>query len=211
MTTLVTEAQRAELVRRGQWLSRASLAYNCAEGIASIIAGVVAGSVSLLGFGIDSAIESASSVASLWRLRSDRGTESRERSERISLRIIGLSFLALAVYIAVDAAAALWQRRPPERSVPGIVIAALSVIVMPLLAGRKRAIAMALDSRALQADATQTDLCVYLSWIVLGGLALNALLGWWWADPLAALVMVPLIGKEGVAGLRGQPPCDDCG
>lgn len=205
-----SDFDRAALVRRGQRLSRIALAYNSFEGIASIVAGALAGSVSLVGFGIDSMIEVTSSAASLWRLRSDAHAADRDRAERITVRIIGLCFIALSVYIAVDAAHALWTRAAPDRSVAGICIAALSVVVMPLLARRKRAVAVALGSRALQADAAQSDLCMYLSAIVLGALMLNALLGWWWADPIAALVMVPIIAKEGIEGLRGEPSCEDC-
>lgn len=209
-TRQMTQLDRAALVRRGQWLSRLTLAYNSLEGVAAVVAGAMAGSVSLVGFGIDSVIEVASSAAALWRLRSDKHDEKRERSERITLRIVGLSFIALAFYVALDAARALWKHEPPERTVPGIVIAALSVIVMPLLARQKRAVAVGLGSRALEADATQTDLCMYLSAIVLVGLLLNAIFGWWWADPVAALIMVPIIAKEGVEGVRGEKSCDDC-
>ena len=205
------DGDRTALVRRGQRLSRISLGYNGFEGVASIVAGALAGSVSLVGFGVDSMIELTSSAASLWRLGSDKDAETREHAERITLRIVGSCFIALAIYIAIDAVHALWMREAPERSVAGIVIAALSVVIMPLLARRKRAVAVALGSRALVADAAQADLCMYLSAIVLGGLMLNALLGWWWADPLAALAMVPIIAKEGVEGLRGEPPCDACG
>lgn len=202
--------QRAALVRRGQGLSRATLAYNCLEGIASIVAGAIAGSISLVGFGIDSVIEVASSVAALWRLRADADPAARERAERITVRTIGGLFLALALYILVDAGGALILREPPERSVPGIVIAALSVVIMPMLARAKRRVAAALGSRALNADATQTSLCTWLSAIVLVGLGLNALFGWWWADPVAAICMIPIIAKEGVEGLRGEEHCEDC-
>ena len=202
--------QRAALVRRGQSLSRVTLAYNCLEGIASIVAGAIAGSISLVGFGIDSVIEVSSSVAALWRLRADADTAHRERVERITVRTIGVLFIALALYILVDAGRSLILRQPPERSLPGIVIAALSVVIMPVLARAKRRIAVALGSRALTADAMQTSLCTWLSAIVLVGLGLNALFGWWWADPVAAICMTPIIAKEGVEGLRGEEHCDDC-
>jgi divalent metal cation (Fe/Co/Zn/Cd) transporter len=186
-------------------LSRVTLAYNTAEGLAAVVAGVLAGSISLVGFGVDSMIEVASSVAALWRLHSDAEVGKRERSERAALRVIGLSFIGLCAYIAWEAGNALVNREPPERSIPGIVIAALSVVVMPWLARAKRRVAVGLGSRALEADAKQTDLCAYLSWIVLGGLLLHAVAGWWWADPLAAIVMVPIIGREGVEALRARP------
>lgn len=201
---------RPALVRRGQRLSRITLAYNTAEGIAAVLTGLMAGSIALVGFGIDSIIEVASSVAALWRLRSDANVAARERSERVSLRVIGICFLALAVYIGVDAIHALWTREPPRETIPGIVVAGLSVIIMPVLARSKRRVAIALGSRALTADAAQTNLCMYLSAIVLAGLALNALFGWWWADPVAALVMTPIIAREGYEGLRGEDHCDEC-
>ena len=206
----LTADQRAALVRRGQSLSRVTLAYNCLEGIAAIVAGAIAGSISLVGFGIDSVIEVSSSVAALWRLRADADTTHRERVERITVRTIGVLFIALALYILVDAGRSLILRQPPERSLPGIVIAALSVVIMPVLARAKRRIAVALGSRALTADAMQTSLCTWLSAIVLVGLGLNALFGWWWADPVAAICMTPIIAKEGVEGLRGEEHCDDC-
>ena len=202
--------ERAGLVRRGQLLSRVSLAYNSLEGILSIVVGAMAGSVSLVGFGADSVIEVSSSVAALWRLRADADPVRRARVETVTSRIIGLSFLALAVYIVVDAGRALYLHEPPERTIVGIVIAAASVLVMPILARAKRRIGVTLGSRALTADAMQTSLCTWLSAIVLIGLGLNALFGWWWADPIAALCMTPIIAKEGVEGLRGEDSCDDC-
>lgn len=158
---------------------------------------------------MDSVIEVASGGASLWRLNADIDPIRRERAERLALRMIGISFLALAAYVAVDAATSLWKRERPEESYIGIAIAALSLVVMPLLARAKRKVARGLSSRALAADAIQTSLCTYLSVILLGGLALNAMLGWWWADPVAALAMVPIIGKEGVDALSGQDECND--
>ena len=201
---------RAVLVRRGQVYSRITLAYNTCEGAAAIITGLMAGSIALVGFGLDSLIEVVSSGAALWRLRSDVDVARREHSERTALRIIGICFLALALYILVDASHALWAHAVPERTVPGMVVAGLSVIIMPLLARGKRRAARGLGSRALEADATQTDLCLYLSAIVLVGLALNTALGWWWADPVAALAMVPIIVREGIEGLRGEVCCDSC-
>ena len=201
---------RAALVRRGRVLSLVTIGYNALEGIVSVLAGAIAGSISLVGFGVDSMIEVASGVASLWRLRADADPRQREQAEGKAHRIIGALFIALAVYVGYDAARSLLRRAAAERSVLGIAVAATSLILMPLLASAKRRVATGLGSRALAADATQTDVCMYLSAILLGGLALNAALGWWWADPLAALAMIPFIAKEGVEGLRGEPPCDDC-
>lgn len=197
-------------MRRGQILSRVTLIYNVLEGVFSIAVGAIAGSISLVAFGVDSVIEVSSSVAALWRLRSDADPVDRARVEAITLRFIGLSFMALAAYIIVDAGRTLYLREPPDRTVPGILIAAASVVVMPLLARAKRRIAVKLGSRALTADAMQTSLCTWLSAIVLAGLGLNALLGWWWADPVAAICMSPIIAKEGLEGLRGEETCDDC-
>ena len=207
---MAEQSARRALVSRGSALSYVTLAYNVCEGIASLVAGTLAGSIALVGFGIDSLIEVTSSGAALWRLRADVDPARRERVERASLRVIGACFLALAAYVLVDASLALWHHDVPERSIIGIVIAALSVIVMPILARAKRRVAIALDSRALRADASQTDLCMYLSVIVLGGLALNAVLGWWWADPVAAIAMTPIIAREGIEGLRAEDSCDSC-
>ncbi len=195
---------RPDLVRRGRRLEYFTVAYNCLEGIISVIAGMIAGSVSLVGFGLDSAIEVASGAALLWRLHHDLDPFRREKAERTTLRIVGWCFLALAAYIAYESASALIRREPPERSIPGIAIAALSVVVMPLLARAKRRIAAGIGSGAMHADSRQTDFCTYLSAILLGGLLLNAVLGWWWADPVAALVMAPIIAQEGIGALRGQ-------
>lgn len=209
MTTALTRDRQA-LVGRGLLLNYATIAYNLLEAVASIVAGVLAGSVALIGFGADSIIEVTASGAAQWRLRADLDPARCERVERLTLRIIGWSFLALAVYVAYDSGKSLWLRERPERSVAGIVILALSVVVMPLLARAKRRVAREMGSRALEADAEQTSLCAYLSVIALAGVALNALAGWWWADPLAALGMVPIIAKEGLEGLRGEAHCDEC-
>jgi len=188
---------RAALVRRGLWLNYATIAYNCIEAVVSLIAGIVAGSVALIGFGFDSVIEVAASGAAQWRLRGDRNEEQRERIERASARIVGWCFIALAAYIVYDSVESLWRREAPGRSIAGIAILTLSVIVMPILARAKRGIANALRSDALIGEAAQTSLCAYLSAIALAGVLLNAGLGWSWADPVAALVMVPIIAQEG--------------
>jgi divalent metal cation (Fe/Co/Zn/Cd) transporter len=199
---------RPALVRRGLWLNWLTMAYNTVEAVVSIAAGLVAGSVALLSFGVDSGIEVTASVAAQWRLQADLDPELRERVERITHRIIGASFLALALYVAVDSVTTLWQREAPQASRVGLVILVLSVVVMPVLARAKRRVALALKSRALEADAAQTSLCAYLSVIALAGVGLNAALGWWWADPVAALLMVPIITKEGLEGVRGEAECD---
>lgn len=202
---------RPALVLRGRRLEYFTIAYNTIEGLVSILAGSVAGSVSLIGFGLDSAIEVASGAALLWRLHHDFQPSRREQVERITLQIVGWCLLALAGYIAYESGGALLRRETPERSIPGIIVAAASVLVMPLLARAKRRVAAGIGSGAMQADSRQADFCGYLSAILLGGLLLNAVLGWWWADPLAALAMVPIIAKEGADALRGETCCNSCG
>jgi Cation efflux family len=202
---------RTQLVRRGQRLEYFTIAYNSLEGLVSIVAGAIAGSVSLIGFGLDSIIEVTSGAALLWRLHHDLDRSRREQVERTTLRIVGGCFVALAAYIAYESATTLIGHEVPERSIPGIIVAAVSVIVMPLLARAKRRVAAGIGSGAMRADSRQTDFCMYLSAILLGGLLLNAVAGWWWADPVAGLVMVPIIAKEGIDGLRGKACCDDCG
>ncbi len=213
-SSIVTTADfvrtREALVRRSVQLNVATLAYNSLEGIVALVAGALAGSIALTGFGLDSMIEVAASLTALWRLRADVELRRRERAERVSLRVIGALFLALAAYVAGQAAWALYRREAPSESILGIVIATLSIIVMPLLARAKRRLALELRSGALAAESKQTSLCAYLSAILLGGLVLNATIGWWWADPIAGLAMVPIIAREGIDGFRGQSACADC-
>src|SRR4051812_65039 len=203
------EGFQGALVRRGLLLSYATLGYNCLEGIIAILAGLTAGSIALVGFGADSLIEVTASLAAIWRLSSDADPHRRERSERISLRFIGVLFLALAGFVAADAMESLVSREVPDHSTVGIIVAAASLVVMPLLARAKRRVAVAMGSGALAAESQQTMLCTYLSAILLGGLILNATLGWWWADPVAALVMVPIIAREGIDAVRGRA-CAEC-
>ena len=201
---------RAGAVARGLALNTVTLAWNVTEAVVAIGAGAAAGSVSLVGFGVDSVIESSAAVAARWRLRRDADAAARERAERTAQRAVGIAFLLLAGWVAVEAVESLWQREPPQVTWVGTALTAVSAIVMPILARAKRGVARDLASGALDAEATQTALCAWLSVIVLAGLALNALLGWWWADPLAALAMVPIIVREGVDALRGRS-CDACG
>ncbi len=204
-------ASRTALVQRGLALNYLTIAYNVVEAIVALGAGIVSGSVALVGFGLDSVIEVLASGAAQWRLRADLDAGRRERVERPTLRILGWSFLALAAYVALDSLNALLRHEPPERSVVGLVLLALSAVVMPVLARAKRRVARAMTSRALEADAMQTSLCAFLSVIALAGVALNTALGWWWADPAAALAMVPIITREGIEGVRGASHCaDDC-
>jgi len=190
-------------VRRGRLLSYLTIGWNSLEGIIAVAAGIVAGSIALVGFGVDSVIEVSSGVIILWRLAAG------EHREKLALRLVGVCFVALAGYVAFDAVKSLIYREAPEASYVGIAIAALSLVVMPWLAREKRKVATRLSSRAMHADSRQTDLCMYLSATLLGGLILNAVFGWWWADPVAALIMVPIIANEGIEALRGES-CDDC-
>jgi divalent metal cation (Fe/Co/Zn/Cd) transporter len=196
------ENPRAAIVRRGRRLEYLTIGWNSLEALISISAGIVAGSIALVGFGIDSVIEVSSGAVLLWRLVSG------EHREELALKLVGFSFLALAVYVAIDAVTTLWFRETPEKSYVGIGVAILSLIVMPLLASAKRKVASSIKSQAMHADSRQTDICAYLSAILVLGLGLNALFGWWWADPVAALAMVPIIAKEGIEALRGDTCCD---
>jgi len=199
-------SRRSEIVLVGRRLEYFTIAWNSLEGLIAVGLGLLAGSVALVGFGLDSAIEVTSGAALLWRLSRD-SSPAREHAEQITLKIVGWSFLALAAYVVYDSLVSLIARQAPERSIPGIVLATASLIVMPLLARAKRRVAREIGSAALSADAKQTEFCTYLSAILVGGLGLNALLGWWWADPAAGLLMVPIIGREGILAIRGQGCC----
>ena len=167
---------RASDTREGRRLEYFTLGWNLTEAIVGIGAGVIAGSIALIGFGADSIIESFSGAILLWRLQRHKADE---RREQVALKLVGISFFVLAAYVAADAAKTLIQREPPHTSVVGVCLAAVSIIVMPLLARAKRRVAARLNSRALVADSRQTDLCAYLSSILFVGLILNALFGWW--------------------------------
>ncbi len=192
--------------RAGRRLEYFSLTWNVIEAAVSIEVGVKSASIALIGFGVDAVIESLSGSVLLWRLQHGHAGEKREA---IALRLVGVSFLILAAYVAFGAGWMLIKHEPPEASLIGIVIACLSLSIMPQIARAKRRVAARLNSRALEADSRQTQLCAYLSAILLGGLALNAAFGWWWADPVAALIMVPIIAREGISALRGEA-CSEC-
>jgi divalent metal cation (Fe/Co/Zn/Cd) transporter len=205
MTELVLTRQAIAL--RGRRLEYFTIAWNSLEGIVAIAAGFIAGSISLVGFGVDSFIEVTSGAALLWRMSADADEDQRERMEETTLRIVGACFLALAAYVGYEAVRNLMERKAPEHSLPGIILACVSLIVMPLLSRAKRRVAADLKSAAMSADAKQTEFCTYLSAILLVGLLLNAISDLWWADPVAALIMVPIIAKEGVDGLRADTCC----
>jgi len=201
--------ERAAVVRHGRRLEYFTIAWNALEGLVAVVAGGIAGSISLVGFGIDSFIEVTSGSVLLWRMSVDADIRRRELNERRAVQVVGISFLCLASYIAYESAMDLWSRRAPEHSIPGIVLACISLAVMPLLARAKRKVGHALGSAAMHADAKQAEFCTYLSAIMLAGLLLNALFGLWWADPAAALIMVSIIAKEGIEGWQGKA-CKGC-
>ena len=199
---------RQAVARRGKQLEYFTIAWNSLEGLVALVAGALAGSISLVGFGIDSFIEVTSGGVLLWRMSIDADVQKRERREKLSLKIVGVCFLALAAYVGYESISDLAGRKTPEHSIPGIILACVSLVVMPLLSRAKKKVGNDLGSAAMHADAKQTDFCVYLSAILLLGLILNAALGWWWADPVSALIMVPLIAKEGVEAMNGERCCD---
>jgi len=203
-------SDRQTIAKRGTRLSYFTIAWNSLEGLIAVVAGTVAGSISLVGFGIDSFIEVISGATLLWRMTVDADVQSRERNERLSLRIVGICFFSLAVYVAYGSCSDLISRKAPEHSIAGIILACVSLVAMPTLSQAKKKVGYNLRSAAMNADARQTDFCVYLAAILLSGLLLNATLGWWWADPAAALIMVPIIAKEGLDGVRGNVCCDPC-
>ena len=199
---------RQAAAQRGKRLEYFTVTWNSLEGLVALTVGALAGSISLVGFGIDSFIEVTSGTVLLWRLSVDANVRTRERNERLGLRIVGVCFLALAVYVGYESVSDLFYKKPPEHSLPGIVLACVSLVVMPILSRAKKKVGRELGSTAMCADARQTDFCVYLSAILLIGLLLNASLGWWWADPAAAIIMVPVIAKEGVQAMKGDTCCD---
>jgi divalent metal cation (Fe/Co/Zn/Cd) transporter len=191
-------ARRAPVLRRALGLEYLSLAWNFLETFVGFAAALASGSVALMGFALDSVVESSSAAALIWRLRKERtGHVAAEEIERRAVRVVGAAFFALAAYVGGQALYDLITRSEPEASALGIGLAAVSVIVMPWLASRKRRLASTLDSRSLEADSHQTWLCTYISGFLLIGLGANAALGWWWADPAAALVIAGFAAREG--------------
>ncbi|MFF5983849.1 cation diffusion facilitator family transporter [Streptomyces olindensis] len=198
--------RRDALTRRIRLLVAATIAYNVVEAIVALTAGALASSTALIGFGLDSVIEVSSAAAVAWQF-SAADHAVREAREKTALRIIAVSFVALAAYVAVDAVRALTGTGEAERSVPGIVLAALSLAVMPFLSAAQRRAGRELGSASAVADSRQTLLCTYLSAVLLAGLVLNATLGWSWADPIAALVIAGVAVKEGRDAWRGEGCC----
>ncbi len=194
-------------LRRGLWLVAGTMLYNALEAFVALWAGIQAESVALVGFGLDSTIEMAAATVVLWRM----GIEARgavasrvERAERLVRRFVGATFLALAAYVLIQSVWILWTGRPPAESVIGIVLAVASLVIMPLIALGKFNVAREIGSAALRAEAKETLACSYLSFCLLLGLSANALVGWWWADPVAAMLMVPWLVKEGLEGFDDE-------
>jgi divalent metal cation (Fe/Co/Zn/Cd) transporter len=204
---LSSTAEFALIAQRGKRLEYLTIGWHVLEGLAAVIAGIIAGSVSLVGFGIDSFIEVTSAVALLWRLSTIADDENREQNERLTLRIVGICFLGLSAYTAYASVADLLRKQAPEHSIAGIVVACAALVAMPLLSRAKKRIGEQLGSQAMVADARQADFCAYLSAILLTGLILNAVFAWWWADSIAALIMTPIIAKEGLDAWQGKACC----
>jgi divalent metal cation (Fe/Co/Zn/Cd) transporter len=201
---------RGAAVRRARFLNRLTVGWNVVEGVVALTAGVVAGSVSLVGFGLDSGIEVTASLILAWRLAQERKGGCMAASDRRATRLIAVSFGSLAAYVAVQGVTDLVTGAKPESSVVGVVLTALSLAVMPTLARAKRRLAPALGSRAVASEANQTSLCAALSAVALVGLGLNATVGWWWADPVAALVIGGLAANEAVRTWRAESLEDTC-
>ena len=203
---------RPALLRRALRLEYLTVGWNIVEGIVAIVAATAAGSVALLGFGLDSFVESASGAVLIWRLQAERtgGIKAREIEEldERAHRLVGVTLFLLAAYVAFDAVSTLYRRERPDPSFVGILVTTVSLVVMVWLARAKRRAAIALGSRAMEADSFQTTACWWLSLIVLGGIAVNALLGWWWADPVAALGMSWFLVSEGREAWRGDDCCE---
>lgn len=205
-----TPTVREAAVRRARWLNAATIGWNGIEGVIAVTAGVIAGSVSLVGFGFDSAIEVSAALILTWRLRQEKRDGCTQEADSLATKLIAASFGVLAVYVAVEATRDLAGRAEPEVSVPGVVLAALSLAVMPFLARAKARLAPTLGSAAAAADAAQTNLCALLSAIVLVGLGANWLFGWWWADPVAGLGIAVLAAAEARRTWRAESLEDTC-
>jgi divalent metal cation (Fe/Co/Zn/Cd) transporter len=216
--TVVTAEDRHRYGGRAQLLAGASVSYNVVEAIIAITAGLVAGSIALVGFGLDSIVEVSSGLIILWQFRHPL-PESREKT---ALRLMAFSFFGLAAYVTFESVRSLVTGHEPESSPVGIILAAASLVIMPFLSWAQRRTGRALGSNAVVADSTQTLLCTYMSGVLLVGLVLNATFGWWWADPLAGLVIAAVAVKEGREAWRGEGCCaptqtvsagqaDDCG
>ncbi len=208
MTATAPDRRRA--VRRATVLNRFTIGWNALEGVVAVTAGLAAGSVSLIGFGLDSGIEVSAALVLTWRLANERNDGCQQPADDRARQLIAISFAALALYVGTTATLDLLARDRPDASIPGIVIASLSLLVMPLLAADKRRQATLLGSQAARAEAAQTDVCTLLSAALLIGLAANAALGWWWADPIAGLVIAATAGLMAVRTATSEALADTC-
>jgi divalent metal cation (Fe/Co/Zn/Cd) transporter len=206
----LASGERAAAVARARRLNQISLGWNVAEMVLALMAGFAAGSVSLVGFGIDSGIEVSAALVLAWRLRQERRSGCMVGYDRTATRLIAAAFVALAAYVWVDAIGDLAGHTRPQASVPGLLLALASVVLMPRLARAKRALAPALGSQAVSADAQQTSLCALLSAVLIVGVGLNTVFGWWWADPVAALVIGALALEAGRRVWRAESLADTC-
>lgn len=199
----LSDDERRRLGRRAQLLAGTSVGYNVIEAVVAVSAGLVAGSVALVGFGLDSIVEVSSGLIILWQFR-HKMPESRERQ---ALKLMALAFFALAAYVGFESVHALSTERIPEHSTVGVALAALSLVIMPALSTAQRRTGRRLGSASVEADGTQNLLCTYLSAVLLAGLLLNSLLGWWWADPTAGLAIAAVALKEGREAWLGENCC----
>lgn len=197
-------------VRRVRLLNNATIGWNVVEGVVAITAGIIAGSISLIGFGLDSGVEVSTSLVLAWRLSRERREGCRQEDDRWATQLIAVCFALLAVYVGVEATRQLLVQAAPDVSIPGIAIAAASVVVMPLLARAKKRLGPVLGSQAVVSESRQTELCAWLSAVVLVGLGLNAAFGWWWADPAAALAVAGFAAFETVRTWRAESLEDTC-
>jgi divalent metal cation (Fe/Co/Zn/Cd) transporter len=195
---------RENLLRRGLRLETFTLAWNVVEGVVAIGAGIAAGSIALVGFGMDSWIEVAAAATLYWRMRKEAIGGHSQAAEEKALRIVSGTFLLLAAYVGYEAISTLIRAERPDTSLVGLLLSAVSLIVMPILGMAKRRTGRLLGSRALIADSKETFACSYLSFTLLLGLGVHRLFGWWWADPAAALLMIPWLVKEGIEGFKGE-------
>ena len=212
MGTVTSDHARTATLKRAASLAYLTIGWNVVEGVIAVSAATAAGSVALLGFGLDSFVESASGLVVLWRLARERrstdvSAEAIEKLDHRAHRLVAGTLFALAAYVSADACFALWNGERPETSVVGLILVSVSIAVMWWLARAKAATARGLGSRALKADSFQTLVCWWLSIVTLAGIGFNAVFGWWWADPLAALGVAALVVREGTEAWRGEACC----
>lgn len=212
-SSVPSTAVRDRVLAHASNLEYVTIGWNVVEGVIAVLAALAAGSVALLGFGIDSFVETSSGAVLLWRLRAERTARNHREIEdfdRKARKLVGMSLFLLAAFVAVDALWTLWHREKPQPTLVGLALTTVSIGVMWWLARAKRRVARLLGSRALEADSLQTTACFWLSIIVLSGVGLNAAFGWWWADPVAALGMTLFIVREGREAWTGEDACWDC-